>query len=229
MTAIYRDGHIWLSLTSDPDNDGQTEVVWQDIKPNSWPAGTPSVFQSGFINGTGTNPWTYMPSINVTAAGDAAITYTQSSATECPAMYYVSRLATAPLGTFEAPVLAKSSVGFYNSFLADAETDPDRWGDYSATVVDPTDDCFWVANEFVFSSGVDTSEWGTFIASFCTTGTPPPEAPQAAAAPYDVRKHRFVSIDASTNGSTPVALKVTLNSLLRCSNDPQHRAGLGGC
>jgi len=165
MTALYRAGHIWLSLTADPDNDGQTEVVWQDIMPNAWPAGTPSVVQSGFINGTAPDSWTYMPSINVSAAGDAAINYTQSSTTECATMYYVTRLSTASPGTFGAPVLAKSSVGFYDSFVPD---NIDRWGDYSATVVDPTDDCFWIANEFVFSSGADTSEWGTFIANLCT-------------------------------------------------------------
>ena len=172
QNAIHRNGQIWCILTADPDGDGQVEVVWQDIADNSYPMGTPAVSQSGFINGTGTDPWTYMPSINVNAAGDAAIVYTQSSTTECPNMYYVSRLSTDPLGTFQAPVLARVSAGFYDSSLA---LNPERWGDYSAVVIDPSDDCFWMAQEFAFTSGVDISLWGTHIARFC----PPPPPPGA--------------------------------------------------
>jgi cysteine-rich repeat protein len=169
MNALYRDGKIWLCLTSDPDDDGETEVVWQVINTNGGPPTAPTVADSGFIDGTGTNPWTYMPSINVNEAGDAAIGYTQSSATECPGVWYVSRLSTDPPGTFGAPVQARAGPGFYDSF---STPNPDRWGDYSATVVDPTDDCFWVANEFAWSSATANSEWATFIAGFCTTMQP---------------------------------------------------------
>ncbi|MCH7849446.1 MAG: hypothetical protein IIB53_13910 [Planctomycetes bacterium] len=164
QNAIHRNGHIWCTLAADPDNDGRVEVVWQDIRDNGYPTNAPTVFQSGFINGTGANPWTYMPSINVNATGDAAIVYTQSSTVECPNMYYVSRLSIDALGTFQAPVLARTSAGFYDSF---ASSNPDRWGDYSAVAIDPTDDCFWMAQEFVFTSGVGNSRWGTHIARFC--------------------------------------------------------------
>jgi len=40
-------------------------------------------------------------------------------------------------------------------------------------VVDPTDDCFWFANEFAWSSAVGNSEWATYIASVCTVALPP--------------------------------------------------------
>ncbi|MFH0983554.1 MAG: thrombospondin type 3 repeat-containing protein [Planctomycetota bacterium] len=175
QNAVYRSGHLWCCLTSDPDNDGQTEVVWQDITTNLYPNANPAVFQSGFINGsTGYDVWTYMPSINVSAAGDAAICYTESSPTICPNMSYVTRAAVDPLGTFQVPVIAVNSnpPGWYDSFWSDP-TDPqrERWGDYSGCVVDPTDDCFWAANEFANTSAVAASTWGTFIASFCM---PPP-------------------------------------------------------
>lgn len=167
QNAVYRNGHLWCCLTSDPDNDGQTEVVWQDVVTNSFPPGTPAVFQSGFINGT-TSPdvWTYVPSINVNAANDAAICYTESSPSICPNMSYVLRSSTDPPGTFQAPVVAKNSnpPGWYDSFTS---RDPDRWGDYSGCVVDPTDDCFWLSHEFSNTSAVANSTWGTFVASFC--------------------------------------------------------------
>jgi len=169
MNAVYRNGHIWLCLTADPDDDGQTEVVWQDIATNGGPPAAPSVVQSGFLDGTGTTPWTYMPSISVNAAGDAAICYTQSSLSQYPDVVYAMRLSTDPPGTFQAPVVAKAGPGYYDSFYTG---DPDRWGDYSACVVDPTDDCFWVANEFAWSSSPAASEWATYIASFCAQSAP---------------------------------------------------------
>ncbi|NIA21707.1 MAG: hypothetical protein GWP05_07020 [Anaerolineaceae bacterium] len=168
MNAVYRDGHIWLCLTADPDGDGQTEVVWQDIATGG-SAAAASVFQSGFLNGTGSEPWTYMPSINVNSSGHVAICYTQSSLTRYPDVVYVTRRSSDPPGTFRAPVVAKAGPGYYDSF---ASLDPDRWGDYSACVVDPADDSFWVANEFAWSSAPADSEWAAFIAGFSEPGNP---------------------------------------------------------
>ncbi len=165
MSAVYRGGHLWCCMTEDPDLDVRTEVVWQDISTNSYPPTAPTITQSGFIDGTGTDPWTYMPSINVNSIGDAVIGFTQSSATECPGVYYASRYGSDPLGTFQKPVSAIVSAGFYDTLFT---MDPERWGDYSSTVVDPDDDCFWIANEYVATSATASSSWGTRIASFCT-------------------------------------------------------------
>jgi len=49
--------------------------------------------------------------------------------------------------------------------------------------------------------------------------TSAPNAPTAAPAPHDVRKHRYVSIDASGNGQTTIALKVTLAAMSRCAGN----------
>jgi len=43
--------------------------------------------------------------------------------------------------------------------------------------------------------------------------------PAAAPFPHDARKHRYVSIDATANGTTPVAYEVELVSMKRCSGD----------
>jgi hypothetical protein len=176
QSAVYRDDHIWLALTSDPDLDGRAEVVWQQIATNAYPLSNPSVSQAGIIDATAADGWTYMPALGVNAAGDAAIVYTQSSASECPNMYYTTRTAGDAAGSFRDPVLQRPSDGFYDSFRSD---DPDRWGDYAAVAIDPSDDCFWLASEFVWSSGVANSEWGTHIANVCRS-LPVPALP----APY---------------------------------------------
>jgi hypothetical protein len=165
QSAVYRDDHIWLALTADPDDDGETEVVWQQIATNDYPTADPTVAQAGYIDGTGIDAWTYMPALGINSAGDAAIVYTQSSATECPNMYYATRNPLDAAGSFRDPVLQRLSDGFYDSYRS---TDPDRWGDYAAVAIDPSDNCFWLASEFVWNSGVATSDWGTHIANVCT-------------------------------------------------------------
>ncbi|UCG34487.1 MAG: thrombospondin type 3 repeat-containing protein [Phycisphaerales bacterium] len=165
QNAVYR-GTLWCCLTSNPDGDAETEVVWQEINTAGGPPAAPFVVQAGFIQGTGVDNWTYMPSINVNAAGDAALSFTQSAWWKFPDFSYTMRLATDPPGTFQAEVVALASAGFYDSFVPNPI---DRWGDFSGCVVDPTDDCFWVANEFANTSVVGASTWGTQIASFCST------------------------------------------------------------
>jgi hypothetical protein len=80
-------------------------------------------------------------------------------------MYYATRNPLDAAGSFRDPVLQRLSDGFYDSYKS---TDPDRWGDYAAVAIDPSDDCFWLASEFVWNSGVATSDWGTHIANVCT-------------------------------------------------------------
>ena len=159
MNAVYRGGSIYLVLTSDTNGDGASDVFWARIATNGGSPNAPTIADSGAI---AVGPaWAFMPSINVNANGDAVICYSQSSSTQFPDMRYTMRLASDPPGSFQAPVIAKTSVGFYDSFVT---TNPDRWGDFSACVVDPDDESFWVANEFVKSSSVNSSVWGTFIA-----------------------------------------------------------------
>jgi len=165
QSAVYRDDHIWLALTANADDDPETEVVWQQIATNDYPSASPSVVQSGHVDGTGIDAWTYMPALSVNSAGDAAIVYTQSSTSECPNMYFATRNVSDTPGSFRDPVLQRVSDGFYDSFKSD---NPDRWGDYAAVAIDPSDDCFWLASEFVWDSGVANSDWGTHIANVCT-------------------------------------------------------------
>jgi hypothetical protein len=158
MNAVYRGGYIWLALTSDPDGDSKSEAFWAKIATGS---GSPSVSTTGYVDGSDGVEWTFMPSINVNASGIAMICYSQSYTDQFPDMRYVNTTTGAP-DTFGASTVVATSPDFYDSFVT---TVPDRWGDYSACVLDPDDDNFWIANEVVKTSGVGTSIWDTFIAN----------------------------------------------------------------
>src|SRR5262245_4162208 len=165
MNAVYRSGHVWLALSSDTDADGKTEVFWAKIATNGGLPAAPTVADSGSIDGSDGDGWVFNPSISVNVSGDAVICYSQSFSDQFPDMRYVSRASTDPPGTFGASVVAMTSPGFYDAFST-----ANPWGEYSATVVDPDDDLtFWIANEVVKTSGVDTSIWGTFVAKLRAT------------------------------------------------------------
>jgi cysteine-rich repeat protein len=162
INAVYRDGHVWLTLSSDGDSDGRTEAFWAKIATNGGLPSAPTVADSGFIDGSDGDEWTFLPSINVNASEDVGICYTQSGGDQFPEMRFAARRAFHPAGSFLSSIVAADSPGFWDSF---ADLKLDRWGDYSASVVDPDDDAtFWIANEVVHTSSVDNSRWGTFIA-----------------------------------------------------------------
>ncbi len=108
-----------------------------------------------------------MPSISVDDCGNAALTYTQSSSVRFPEMRYTGRLAGDALHTMQTPVVAKASAFFFDDFTSAGGRE--RWGDYSATFIDPSDQSFWIAHEYakVAASGSgNNGRWGTWIANF---------------------------------------------------------------
>jgi hypothetical protein len=100
-----------------------------------------------------------MGSIAMDGSGDIAVGYSESSSTIYPAIYYTGRVPTDALGTLEAENLIYAGAG------SQSGQNLNRWGDYSAMSVDPTDDCtFWYTNEYLPNTGA--FNWNTRIASF---------------------------------------------------------------
>jgi hypothetical protein len=128
-------------------------VRWYELRN---PGGTPTVFQQSTFAPDSTFRW--MGSIAMDKQGNIALGYSVSSATIHPGIRYTGRLATDAPGTMQAEASIIEGTG---SQLANLN----RWGDYSAMTVDPTDDCtFWYTNEYLKANG--TFNWSTRIASF---------------------------------------------------------------
>ena len=140
----------------DPGN-GTSGIRWYEIRN---PGGSPSVYQQGTFAPDSNYRW--MPSIAQDKAGNIAVGYSVSSSNMHPAIRYTGRLVGDTLGTMEseAPIVDGGGSQLPNL---------NRWGDYSAMSVDPTDDCtFWYTNEFLMQNG--TFNWSTQIASFTLAG-----------------------------------------------------------
>ena len=148
-SCVYRGGSLWAVHHQ---GSSRVRVRWYEFQMNGWPAGgAPELTQWGEID-PGTPVCSYCPSIAVDAAGHAALNFAQSGPGEYISIRCAIRLAGAPAGTFDAPVLVKQSSGPYGL---------NSWGEYSAIVPDPfAPGTFWLHHEY--TPGADL--WNTWIA-----------------------------------------------------------------
>ncbi len=126
-SVVEREGSLWAVHHVDNQH---ARVRWYEMALSGWPAegdGTPTLVQSGEID-MGEGIFTFFPSIDVDASGNAAITFSRSSASEFISIWRAVRSATDPPGTFQEPVEVQTSANPSTS---------GRWGDYSGTEADP--------------------------------------------------------------------------------------------
>jgi hypothetical protein len=157
LAAHYRNGSLWTSHNvgvnstgggSSPDRNG---VRWYQIK--GIPTGqTPSVAQSGTVYQSGTANLSYwMGTILVSGQGHAAMGFTQAGPNNYLDAATTGRLAGDASGTMGTPVAYTASTSAYTP--SDGTT-PHRWGDYSYTSLDPSDDMtMWTVQEWCQFSG----------------------------------------------------------------------------
>ena len=120
--------------------------------------GTPSVYQQGTFAPDSDYRW--MGSIAMDKNGDIALGYSTSGTTTSPAVRVTGRTpntAVYPLNTMAPETTLQVGGG--------SQTASNRWGDYTAMRIDPSDDTtFWYTNEFYSSNS--GGSWKTFIGSF---------------------------------------------------------------
>ncbi|HSU57553.1 MAG TPA: Ig-like domain-containing protein [Candidatus Dormibacteraeota bacterium] len=157
LGAHFRNGSIWTSHnvgvnstggTSSPDRNG---VRWYQL--NGIPTGqTPSVGQFGTVFQSGsTNLSLWMGSIMVSGQGHAAMGFTVAGPNHFLDAATTGRLVGDANGSMAAPTTYTASTSAYNP--SDGSS-PHRWGDYSYTSLDPSDDMtMWTVQEWCQSAG----------------------------------------------------------------------------
>lgn len=135
------------------NNGGISGIRWYQIDEAS-----NAVLQSGTI-GDSTYAY-YFPSIAVNARGDAVIGFTRSGSVAGTGYASAGAVVGTTSGsttTFGTPMVLKQGVSTYDVTFGGTEN---RWGDYSATSVDPADpSIFWTIQEW--ASG--TNIWSTQV------------------------------------------------------------------
>ncbi len=139
-----------------------TGARWYQLKSTG---GSWTVQQGTFGSNDGNYRW--MGSIAQDRAGDLGIGYSVSGPTIFPTLAYTGQTpaeATGSPGKLEQETIPNATLG------QGAQTNVNRWGDYSSMSIDPADDCtMWYANEYLKRSGSYTN-WGTYIVGFKFTG-----------------------------------------------------------
>ena len=157
LNVVYRAGALWTVNTVQSPTTVKTEVAWYQIDP-----GTATVLSQGRISDP--TRWYYYPSIGVNQDNVAAIGFSGSSSREYVGGYYTIVRPSSSIA--EAVSLLKTGEAPYYKTLSGTDN---RWGDYSATVVDPTDNVtFWTLQEYAQTPDPVTgaSRWGTWWGTF---------------------------------------------------------------
>ena len=147
------------------DRDG---ALWMEIGTLST---TPSILQSATLYDASSSVINYTyPTIALSGQGHNVMGFTSAGATKYAQASAAGRYRTDPVGNFQSPADFTTTTSTYNPGA-------NRWGDYTQTVVDPTDDMtMWTFSEYVPT----TNAWGVRAAQF---KAPPPATPALANIP----------------------------------------------
>jgi hypothetical protein len=160
--ASFVNGSLWgelgtgLSVTGTTSN--RAAAAWFQVKPklagNTLSGAT--ILRQGYV----VNPQGALlyPALQPDAAGNAAMVFTLTGASQFPSVGFSVLKAGAT--DFGSPAIAAAGTGPYDAKAT-------RWGDYSFAVPDPTSDSAWLATEYIPPKTSQTStggrNWGTRV------------------------------------------------------------------
>jgi hypothetical protein len=141
----------------DISGDDQGGVRWFELRRTGGADGTWSLHQEGTYSIDEDSRW--MGASSMDLSGNIALAYNVSSPTTFPGLRYTGRKADDPLGVMTA---AETSI-----IEGTASSGTNRYGDYAAMGLDPSDDCtFWFTGEYNPAS-VWTTRWASFRFDQC--------------------------------------------------------------
>lgn len=145
---VERDGRAWA--VHGVEQNGHAAVRWM-----AFDAMTSELLDSGLITDPALD--LFYPSIAINDRGDIVIGMSGSSETTFASSFAVLGQTAGGVTQFGSPILLEAGLADYQRLGSDGRN---RFGDYSATVVDPSDPAvFWTFQEFVPSANV----WGVRI------------------------------------------------------------------
>jgi hypothetical protein len=157
----FADNAVWGELGTAVQPAGDSAVragaAWFQVKPHLAGGMVTSahIVRQGYVAAKG--QYLLYPALQPDAAGNAAVVFTESNATEFPSAAYATLKAGA--SDFGPPVVAAKGAGPY--FKGST-----RWGDYSYAVPGPGDSA-WLATEYIppkLSQTTDGQQnWGTRV------------------------------------------------------------------
>lgn len=158
-SVVMRNGDLWG--VQSVNSGGRSALRWFDIN-----AATNTLRQSGLI----ASPTLafYYGSIAANDFGDVVIGFNGSGKSQFVSAYVVEGQTKNGVTTFGDPLLLKAGVSDYEVTFGAGRN---RWGDYSATTLDPNDPFrFWTIQEWVSATDI----WSTQITELDVAPVPEP-------------------------------------------------------
>jgi hypothetical protein len=139
-------GSLWVVESIASPDSGNAAIHWFEIDE-----ATNGLVQEGIISDAELD--LYFPSIAVNPFGQVVVGFSGSSEAQFVSAYAAVGETNGGVTTFGAPILLRA--GAFDYELLDGFNGRNRWGDYSATVVDPEDpSTFWTFQEFVWGPNI---------------------------------------------------------------------------
>jgi len=158
---VQRNGMIWAVHSGGLPDTGanRTSAFWYELDPTK--LSTTPIIQSGVVD-PGTGSHYYYPSIVANKNDDVAMGFSHSNSSTYIREMATGRVSTDAAGAMNTPYEIRSGEDSYVKIFGGTRV---RWGDYSATRVDPTDDTtFWsIQQRAVIDVGAGASDdrWET--------------------------------------------------------------------
>ena len=156
-------GSLWTAHNIEVDTNGNASSTggrdgsrWYQITNLT---GTPKLAQSGTLfDSAANNPRNFwIPSCAMSGQGHVALGCSAAGNNEHAEIATAGRLTNDPAGTLQSPTTAVTSSSTYN---IGSENGRYRWGDFSVTTVDPSDDMtFWTVQEYCNAN----NSWGVQV------------------------------------------------------------------
>ncbi|MCA9096855.1 MAG: hypothetical protein KDA36_00640 [Planctomycetaceae bacterium] len=168
LNAVWRNDYLYFVNTVLPasgDNAGEETAHWYKVSTSNLSSLTLS--DSGSIGGEdiAAETRTFFPSIAVDSNDNIAVGFSAAGPNLYAGAYYTIHRTGATAGSTETPTELAAGLDYYVRTFTTGSTGRNRWGDYTATVVDPLDDSFWSFNEYALTrgtaSGGEDGRWGT--------------------------------------------------------------------
>jgi hypothetical protein len=165
--AVFRNGHVYYAQTIGfPPGGGpgfvtHTGVQWVELDTSG------AFVQGGRIEDPGALPWNggrsyAFASLAVNARNDVLVGFSEFESDDFVDAGYAFRSATDLPNTLREPITLKDGEGPYTKKRGGRN----RWGDYSSSQVDPSDDLsLWTLQEYARSPsgrGEGSGRWGTW-------------------------------------------------------------------
>ncbi|MBI5305593.1 MAG: IPT/TIG domain-containing protein [Chloroflexi bacterium] len=175
LNAVFRNGNIWYAQTVGLPAGGiishlAAQWVKLDTSGNFVDGGRVEDPTATVSNG---GKWYSYPTITVNKNNDVLLGFSQFSSSQYAAAGYAYRQNTDAAGTMRDPYIYKAGEGYYYKTYSGTRN---RWGDYSNTQVDPSNDTdLWTIQEYAkpqVGTGNGSGIWSTWWAKVAI-GAPP--------------------------------------------------------